>query len=105
VLGAVGHVSRFRNENQEWFTLLISLWLEARIKPNLLQKVEELYEAIRRTIKKLLISWSDDWSEEQLELVATLILALLDGLTLQSPAKPGEKIGIMGNQGVQLILS
>ncbi|SHE49887.1 transcriptional regulator, TetR family [Seinonella peptonophila] len=101
---AIEHVANFRNENQGWFTLMLSLWLEARRNPALSKTLEEIYMAMRETIKELLHRWSSDWSTDQLETYATLILALIDGLTLQFSRNPGDQIVTLGTIGISTLL-
>ncbi|MCQ4087839.1 TetR/AcrR family transcriptional regulator [Saccharibacillus sp. JS10] len=80
------HVATFRKENPEWFTLLISLWSESVNNEKLAAELLSIYTQMKAGIMHVLDRLELPLQQQEKELLASLIQAVFDGLTLQSPS-------------------
>lgn len=79
------HVVEFRKENPEWFTLLISLWTESVNNEKLAKELLELYKEMKLGIMEIIDRMELQLDRSEKESLASLIQAVIDGLTLQAP--------------------
>ncbi|MEK5257565.1 TetR/AcrR family transcriptional regulator [Paenibacillus sp. FSL F4-0125] len=79
------HVVEFRKENPEWFTLLISLWTESVNNEKLAKELLELYKEMKSGIMEIIDRMELQLDRSEKETLASLIQAVIDGLTLQAP--------------------
>lgn len=79
------HVVEFRKENPEWFTLLISLWTESVNNEKLANELLKLYKEMKLGIMEILDRMELQINQIEKETLASLIQAVIDGLTLQAP--------------------
>lgn len=79
------HVVKFRKENPEWFTLLISLWTESVNNEKLAKELLELYKEMKAGIMEIINRMELQLDQSEKETLASLIQAVFDGLTLQAP--------------------
>jgi len=82
---ALRHVVAFRSTNQEWFTLLISLWTESVNNEKLALELMKLYQEMKSGIRLIIDRMELPLDESEKEIFTALIQAVFDGLTLQSP--------------------
>lgn len=79
------HVVKFRKENPEWFTLLISLWTESVNNEKLAKELLELYKEMKAGIMEIIDRMELQLERSEKETLALLIQAVIDGLNLQAP--------------------
>ncbi|SFJ34927.1 transcriptional regulator, TetR family [Paenibacillus sp. UNC496MF] len=82
---ALLHVVKFRKENPEWFTLLITLWTESVNNDKLAAELRELYMEMKSGIMVILDRMELRMERRDQETLASVIQAVFDGLTLQAP--------------------
>ena len=80
------HVVEFRKENPEWFTLLISLWTESVNNSKLAAELQAIYKEMKAGVMIVVDRLELRLDTNGKEMLAALIQAVFDGLTLQSPA-------------------
>jgi TetR/AcrR family transcriptional regulator, transcriptional repressor of bet genes len=83
LLKAFEHVVKFRRDNPQWFTLLISLWLESRRSAELSTQLKNVYSEMRLGAARVVSRAFPDWNSEQIDAFSCVFQAMLDGLTLQ----------------------
>lgn len=79
------HVVRFRKENPEWFTLLISLWTESVGNEMLAKEIQGLYKEMKSAIIEIIDRLELPLEQGEKEILASLFQAVFDGLSLQAP--------------------
>ncbi|NBD24880.1 TetR/AcrR family transcriptional regulator [Paenibacillus glycinis] len=82
----LNHVVDFRKDNPEWFTLLISLWSESVNNEKLAAELSGIYKEMKAGIMIVVDRLEVQLDTSGKEMLAALIQAVFDGLTLQSPA-------------------
>lgn|GEM_PF-2568200 len=80
---ALNHVAQFRKENPEWFTLLISLYLESLRNDELAKEVREIYKEMKLGVLRVVDQLNFNLTDEEREIMASTVQAVFDGLTLQ----------------------
>ncbi len=104
IRAAIQHAATFRNQQPEWFTLLVSLWIESRRSAVLAQELEKFYQEIRQAVRRVLQKLPLNMSSEELEALAATLQAIFDGLTLQSSTQQGDLIASYGEAGFSWLL-
>lgn len=104
IKAAIDHVASFRNHHPEWFTLLISLWLESRQNANLAAELAGIYEGMRVGICRELDKLNLGLEPSERDALAATIQAIFDGLTLQSATQQGDLIAGQGAVGLSMLL-
>ncbi|WP_379971308.1 TetR/AcrR family transcriptional regulator [Ectobacillus sp. sgz5001026] len=99
LLAAMNHVVEFRKENPEWFTLLVSLWVEGRQNEKLAAALTEIYKEMQVEVCEVIKRLELNLEDTQIEVLASIVQAILDGLTLQA-AGSLDRNGITGIEWV-----
>ncbi|GFN31389.1 TetR/AcrR family transcriptional regulator [Paenibacillus xylaniclasticus] len=81
---ALSHVVQFRKENKEWFTLLVSLYLESLLNKELARELDEIYKEMKLGVLEVVNRLGLNLSGEERETLASAVQAVFDGLTLQT---------------------
>lgn len=86
---SLAHIVKFRKENPEWFTLLISLWYESRNNEALAKHLADLYQEMKNGIIQVLdyILVNIQLDQEKKKIFASITQAVFDGLTLQGTSE------------------
>lgn len=86
---ALKHIAQFRKENPEWFTLLVSLWLESLRNEALANELQDIYKEMKLGIIEVLDRLGLEMETEEKEALASVVQAIFDGLTLQHLSNQG----------------
>lgn len=85
------HVAEFRKSNPEWFMLLVSLWSESAGNEKLAAELLGIYKEMKTGIIQVIDRLELPIKAHEKELLASLIQAVFDGLTLQAPTLLNEQ--------------
>jgi AcrR family transcriptional regulator len=97
ISNAIQHVVTFRRNNPEWFTLLISLWMEGRKNPDLEKEFEAIYSEMKLGVLQVINGLETTLEQEEKESLASIVQAVIDGLTLQALSKEQDMLRFQDN--------
>jgi len=81
---ALNHVIQFRKENPEWFTLLVSLYLESLHNKELAKELHEIYKEMKLGVLQIVNTLDLNLTDQEMHTLTSAVQAVFDGLTLQS---------------------
>lgn len=81
---ALNHVAQFRRENPEWFTLLVSLYLESLRNEELAKELHEIYKEMKLGVLRVVDHLELNLTDEERNTLTSAVQAVFDGLTLQT---------------------
>ncbi|MBS7529998.1 TetR/AcrR family transcriptional regulator [Hazenella sp. IB182353] len=104
---AYTYIVSLRREHPEWFTMLLSLWLESRLQPKLAIELDAIYREMQAGVQEVLEQCGFTGKEDELHTYAAIIQAMVDGLTIRSSLNDDELSMLQGEgwKGIQWLLS
>ncbi|MBD1371059.1 TetR/AcrR family transcriptional regulator [Hazenella sp. IB182357] len=104
---AYTYIVSLRRKHPEWFTMLLSLWLESRLQPKLAIELDAIYREMQAGVQEVLEQCGFTGEEDELHTYAAIIQAMVDGLTIRSSLNDDELSMLQGEgwKGIQWLLS
>jgi AcrR family transcriptional regulator len=94
---AITHVVSFRKNNPEWFTLLVSLWMESRKNPDLEKEFEAIYSEMKAGVLKVINGLGTTLEQEEKDSLTSVVQAVFDGLTFQAISNEKDMVRFQKN--------